>query len=168
MNKKYYRPLIKFIKKLLFFITISQVLESCNFNDSSKVIIDQADKRHHMPDKMNALLEIQKDNVNYGDIFIGDTVKQRFIGVNLGPDKLNITGFSQSCSCTTTKFTNYENIQPLDSVLIDMLVATKGKPLGKNIANTTIYTNRNRKLYLVQSIFNILDTTARTNLNFRP
>jgi hypothetical protein len=84
----------------------------------------------------------------------GEVLKQKFLFVNKGSEQVEILGYTTSCNCTS--ITVAKNIlQPNDSTIVEIVMESKEKLIGKDKITATLTTNGQRKYYFISASFEI-------------
>ncbi|WP_212895463.1 DUF1573 domain-containing protein [Capnocytophaga canis] len=101
------------------------------------------------------VLEPKRNRIKIQNVKKGERLVQRFILSNTGTEMVRILRNDASCNCTEVLISKKE-IQPTDTISVQMIVETSDKEVGNHNVNTVLTTNGKQKFYNLEIDFTVV------------
>ncbi|WP_392447870.1 DUF1573 domain-containing protein [Capnocytophaga canis] len=140
--------------RYIYFFIVLFLLISCQEKKTKTGSVKQASNSVEY-EVSAGVLEPKRNRIKIQNVKKGERLVQRFILSNTGTEMVRILGNDASCNCTEVLISKKE-IQPTDTISVQMIVETSDKEVGNHNVNTVLTTNGKQKFYNLEIDFTVV------------
>ena len=142
------------MKSIIFFILLVSAFSCCNIRSNEAGKVQESSHEESIEIVYGDGFLTCINNVQLGMVHENDTITCEFLFINQGSEPVKIIEYTVSCDCSTLEY-NYNDIMVNDTVVISMLIHTKGKRAGEHSSVAVIKTNGKRRFYDLTAYYQI-------------